>query len=84
MTQLAKQLAKHHTPVAQPSVGSNEVLLLLIGPSIALDIGAQLIVPPLPALLADAPSELPGNLAPVALPAGAHQSAWGTAFGGLK
>ena len=53
--------------VADALVGLNQQRLLSGLPGVALDVGPQLVVPPLPALLADAPSKVPRNQAPVAL-----------------
>jgi hypothetical protein len=52
--------------VAQLLVCGNELRLLGGVPGIALDVRAQLVVPPLAALLADAAWKATGNKAPVA------------------
>ena len=53
--------------IAQPQVAADEDNFLIVRPGLPLDVGAQLVVPPLPALLADSAWERLCDHAPLTL-----------------
>jgi len=71
----AAYLADVRPFVAQPGVSRCQQSFLLIRPRIPSNVRPQLIVPPLPALFADAPRERLGNGAPAALSMLLHKPA---------
>lgn len=69
-------------PVFGPSPSSPPATRLIVRPGVPLDVRAQLVVPALAALLADAAGEVGGHSAPAALAMLLHQPAGGTLQGG--
>ena len=69
--------------VARLLVRRDEQRLLRLGPRAALDVRAQVVVPPLAALLADAPVQHPRDRAPLARAVLIHQPAQGEGGQGI-